>query len=184
MRRLRVEILPMFMVFLLAGCAAVAPPGERKIIVATPAVTPPVAEKRPEPLRFPDRDLFFNGISALSGSNGTDPARARLVFASLIQSYPNSEWRTAAETLIRLIDEEQSLLEARRRDRALIDQTMGEKARLLQESDQLKKRVRELTERFEAEKAALSRENEQLKKDLSQLKALEIELEKRDRMLR
>jgi hypothetical protein len=30
----------------------------------------------------------------------------------------------------------------------------------------------------------LSQENEQLKKDLSRLKALEIELEKRDRMLR
>jgi hypothetical protein len=174
----------MFMAFLLAGCAAVAPPGERKVIVAPPAVPPPVAEKRPEQLRFPDRDLFFEGISTLSGLNSPDPVRARSVFASLIQGYPNSEWRTAAETLIRLIDEEQALREARRRDRTLIDQTLGEEARLLQESDQLKKRVRELTERFEAEKVVLSQENEQLKKDLSRLKALEIELEKRDRMLR
>ena len=39
-------------------------------------------------------------------------------------------------------------------------------------------------ERLQAETAALTQENEQLKKDLQRLKLLEIELQKRERMLR
>jgi len=43
---------------------------------------------------------------------------------------------------------------------------------------------RELKERMQTETAALIQENEKLKTDLRRLKALEIELEKRERMLR
>ena len=39
-------------------------------------------------------------------------------------------------------------------------------------------------ERLQAETAALTQENELLKKDLQRLKLLEIELQKRERMLR
>ncbi|MBU4074537.1 MAG: hypothetical protein KKF28_04000, partial [Proteobacteria bacterium] len=85
--------------------------------------------------------------------------------------------RPAAETLVRLIDEGQAMREARRQYRALIDQTLTEK-------EWLKKTVREMMDKLQAEKASLSQENEQLRKDLKRLKDLEIELEKRERMLR
>ena len=52
------------------------------------------------------------------------------------------------------------------------------------QNDRLKKTVRELTDKLQAGKASLSQENEQLRKDLKRLKDLEIELEKRERMLR
>ncbi len=74
--------------------------------------------------------------------------------------------------------------EASRQDRAPDRQTLTEKEWLLQENDRLKKTVRELTDKLQAEKASLSQENEQLRKDLKRLKDLEIELEKRERMLR
>ena len=60
----------------------------------------------------------------------------------------------------------------------------GERAKALHENDFLKKAVRDLTEKLQTETAALSQENERLKSDLQRLKALEIELQKRERMLR
>jgi len=55
---------------------------------------------------------------------------------------------------------------------------------LLKENDGLRQTIRELTERLQAETAALTQENDQLKKDLQRLKLLEIELQKRERMIR
>ena len=54
----------------------------------------------------------------------------------------------------------------------------------MQENEALQKKLRELTEKLQKETAALVQENEKLKRDLQRLKALEIELEKRERMLR
>jgi len=71
-----------------------------------------------------------------------------------------------------------------RLDSLLVDKTGTERLRALQENDQLKKAVRELTEKLQSETAALAQENEQLKGDIQRLKALEIELQKRERMLR
>ena len=102
----------------------------------------------------------------------------------LLERYPESKWRPAAETFVRLIDERDALREVSVQDHLLIETTQGEKARALQENDHLKKTVRELTEKLQSETAALPQENEQLKKDIQRLKALEIELEKRERTLR
>ena len=173
----------------LAGCAA-APTAIEKKDVATPAVkaaeapsTMPMAPEKP-PRLFEDRDLLLDGVALLNLQDRPDPAKARSVFISLIQRYPQSRWRSAAEAFIRLIDERDAFLEASRQDHLLIDKTQGEKAKALQENDRLKKTVRELTEKLQSETATLSQENEQLKKDIQRLKALEIELEKRDRTLR
>ena len=54
----------------------------------------------------------------------------------------------------------------------------------MQENEALQKKLRELKEKLQTETTALIQENEKLKKDLQRLKALEIELEKRERMLR
>ncbi|MFH2075872.1 MAG: hypothetical protein ABIJ57_11105 [Pseudomonadota bacterium] len=176
MKRLRTAVFRILMALLLAGCAAAVPTVEKTDIAAPPSI-PPVAEKRPAPRILEDQDIFSRGLSVLARTDGPNQAEARSVFVSLLERYPQSQWRSAAETLVRLIDEGQAIREARRQDRALIDQTLTEK-------EWLKKTVREMMDKLQAEKASLSQENEQLRKDLKRLKDLEIELEKRERMLR
>jgi hypothetical protein len=172
--------------FFLVGCAAAPPVIEKKEIkeVAAPAVKP-VEEALPAPPRlFEERNLLLEGVALINHREQPDPEKARSVFLSLIQRYPQSRWRPAAEAFIRLIDERDAFGEMSRMDRLLVDKTGTERLRALQENDQLKKAVRELTEKLQSETAALAQENEQLKRDIQRLKALEIELQKRERMLR
>ena len=168
--------------FLIVGCA-VAPPAVEKKDVAAPAVKPTVAPAEP-PRLFEERDLLLDGVALLNLPERPDPEKARSIFLSLIQRYPQSRWRPVAEAFIRLIDERDAFGEMSRLDRLLVDKTKTERSRALQENDHLKKAVRELTEKLQSETAALAQENEQLKGDLQRLKALEIELQKRERMLR
>jgi hypothetical protein len=186
---LRRTILAILTALLLAGCATTAPT-VAKVEVGTVAPAPPreeepqQQEKAPPSLFFPDRDLFDEGIAFLHNPDRIDPAKARAVFASLLQRYPQSRWRAAAETLIRLIDAGEAARERDQKARLLTEQLLTERARALQENEQLKKTVRDLTEKLQAETGALNQENDRLKQDLQRLKALEIELEKRERMLR
>lgn len=172
--------------FFIVGCATAPPVIEKKEVkeVAAPAAKP-VAEMPAAPPRlFEERDLLLDGVLLLNRPERPDPEKARSIFLSLIQRYPQSRWRPAAETFIRLIDERDAFTEMRRQDRLLIDKTRTERSRTLQENALLNKTVRELTEKLQSEMAVLVQENEQLKKDIQRLKALEIELQKRERMLR
>jgi Skp family chaperone for outer membrane proteins len=185
---LRRAILSILAALLLAGCAATAPT-VAKVEVGTVAPAPRVEEsqqqeKAPPSLFFPDRDLFDEGIAFLHGPDRIDPAKARTVFASLLQRYPQSRWRAAAETLIRFIDAGEVAHERDQKARLLTEQLLTDRARALQENEQLKKTIRDLTEKLQTETAMLNQENDKLKQDLQRLKALEIELEKRERMLR
>ena len=170
-------------VFFIAGCAA-APPSMEKRDVAAPAVKPAEEAPAAPPRLFEERDLLLDGVAFLNLPERPDPQKARSIFLSLIQRYPQSRWRPAAEMFIRLIDERDAFGEMSRQDRLLVDKTKTERSRTLQENDLLKKTVRELTEKLQSETGALTQENEQLKKDLKRLKALEIELQKREQMLR
>ena len=129
-----------------------------------------------------DAELFQRALSRLNAPvNGQaaadDYAKARTDLEALVNAYPKSRWRPAAEKIIALIDNATS-------QRQLAEKTVADKNRLAQENEQLKRQVRALNEKLQAETAALSQENEQLKKDIQTLKNLEIELEKRDRKLR
>jgi len=168
---------------LITGCAT-APPVIEQRDIAAPAVKS--AEERPAapPRLFEESDLLLDGVALLNLPERPDPEKARSVFLSLIQLYPQSRWRPAAEAFIRLIDEKDASRELSRLDRLLFDRTKAERLKAVQENDQLKKAVRELTEKLQSETAALAQENEQLKRDIQRLKALEIELQKRERMLR
>ena len=169
--------------FFLVGCAT-APPAIEKKDVAAPAVKPVEAAPAAPPRLFEERDLLLDGVALLKHQERPDPEKARSIFLSLIQRYPQSRLRPAAEAFIRLIDERDAFGEMSRQDRLLVDNTKTEWSRALQENDHLKKTVRELTEKLQSETAALAQENEQLKRDIQRLKALEIELQKRERMLR
>ena len=173
----------------LAGCAAapmaidkkdVAKPAEKKAEVSTAT---PIAPETP-PRLFEERDLLLDGVALLNLPERPDPVKARSVFTSLIQRYPQSRWRPAAEAFIHLIDERDAFREVSRQGHLLTDKVQGEKAKALQENDRLKKTVRELMEKLQLETTVLTQENEQLKMDIQRLKALEIELEKRERTLR
>jgi hypothetical protein len=61
---------------------------------------------------------------------------------------------------------------------------MREKEGALLENESLRKNLKQTHERLQTETQKLLAENEQLKKDLQLLKDLEIQLERRERMLR
>ncbi len=164
----------------LVGCAT-APTVEKNREVRSEPVMKPAERSATAPLAIGDFDLLSEGIALLGRS---DSAKARSVFTSLLQRHPKSRWRSAAETFIRLIDEAEASLKMNRQEHLLLEKAQSEQSRLLKENDQLRKTIRDLTERLQGETAALTQENEQLKKDLQRLKLLEIELQKRERMLR
>jgi len=193
MKRLQAGLWLVPALILLAGCAATAPakvePKEKfeiikeKEIAVAPSVKAP-DERVALPRSFPDRDLLLEGVARLNPAGRPEPKAAREIFSALIQNHPESRWRPAAETFIRLLDEGDAAREKSRQENLLLEKAQAERARALQENELLKKAVRELTEKLQAETAALSQENERLKKDLQRLKSLEIELQKRERMLR
>jgi len=167
----------------LAGCAT-APTAIENTDTAASVIMPVEESPAAPPRLYDECDLFLDGVSFLNLPDRPDPEKARSVFVSLIQRYPESRWCSAAEAFIRLIDEKDAFLEANRQDHLLIGQIQWEKTKALQENDRLKKTIRELTEKLQSETAALTQKNEKLKKDIRRLKDLEIELEKRDKALR
>jgi protein subunit release factor B len=60
----------------------------------------------------------------------------------------------------------------------------SEQDQLKNENERLKKEIQALNGRFQTERSALLQENEQLKKDIELLKKLEVQLDKREKMLR
>lgn len=185
-------VMGMILVFFyLAGCAATAPVAVKPPEIPDaplpgrppePAAAPPAASLPPAPLA--DRDQLLEGIAALARGGETDLSAARGIFAALVENHPRSRWRPAAETLMGLIDGGRRAREQMGQERLLKERALAERTRALQENDQLRKAVRDLTERLQAETAALTQENDQLKSDLQRLKTLEIELQRRERMLR
>lgn len=177
-----------FVVVFLAGCASAPPviekaPAESReggISVAEPVKEAPAVLPR----LFEERDLLLQGVELLNLQERTSQEQARSVFVSLIQRYPESRWRPAAEAFIRLIDERDAFWEANRQDHILIGRVQWEKTKTQQENDRLKLTIRELTEKLQSETTSLVQENDKLKKDIQRLKELEIEIEKRDRKLR
>ena len=193
MNRLLTTLIVMTALLFLAGCAATPPTVEQKvgqkIVVAEPPAPPAGEIPVPPPRSTEDRDLFAEGLALLNQPDRSDQAKARAVFVSLLERYPQSRWRLASETFIRLIDEIAALREKGRRERLLAEhiqaeQIQAERTAAKQENEALQKKLREQTEKLQKETMSLAQENEKLRKDLQRLKALEIELEKRERMLR
>ncbi len=131
-----------------------------------------------------DTDIFSKGMYYLGNNEeAADYVKARGAFEELLIKYPRSKWRGLSEILIRLVDG----MEKYNAELQLIESTKEEKVELLKENEQIKKDNKQLLE----ETVKLVRENDQLKKDIEQLKndiqllkSLEVELEKREKMLR
>lgn len=132
-----------------------------------------------------DEELFLQAMHQIAGPlNQEASATVRRTLESLLSGYPQSKWNDAARAALRLIGELDTY-----RHRLPIEQNMVQKLatdrnRTTQENEQLKKELRLLGEKCQAALAERQQENEQLKKDLQLLKNLEIQLDKREKMLR
>ncbi|MHB9098735.1 MAG: hypothetical protein ACYC5X_13045, partial [Syntrophales bacterium] len=122
MNRLRAACFGLAALLCLTGCAATAPTADKR----ETAVAAPAEERVTAPRPGEDRDLFLEGSALLYPSGGPDPAKARAVFAALILRYPQSRWRPAAESVIRLIDESMAAREAVREDQLRQEQLRAE----------------------------------------------------------
>lgn len=161
------KLIGLILVVLLIGaCASAA----KKDSAGTAARTPS------------DTTLFREGYAWL-GTSGkpADYGKAREAFDHLIRLYPQSKWRSYAETYRVLLDELKSTS-----DKALSDSL--EKRKVQAEMEQLKaslnqsrKAYRLLQEKIQADTVHLHQENDQLKNDLQRLKRLEVELQRRER---
>jgi len=122
-----------------------------------------------------DAVLLNEGISWLGApERPADYEKARVSFENLVNRYPQSRWRFLAETFLRLLDELQS---ARTGLQSEMDQMKSE-------NEQLNREIQALNDRFRAEHALLLQENEKLKQDMELLKKLEVQLDRREKMLR
>lgn len=100
---------------------------------------------------------------------------------NLVQQYSKSKWTLGAQALIKNIDKNVGLQTqlAREKQKAQTDRT-----KLQKENDALSEEMRLTEEKYKTEMARLQQENEQLKKDMQLLKQLEVQLERREKMLR
>lgn len=186
----RPALFAILIAMITAGCAAVQPPAAPPLSAADQPASvavkaePPARAVSPAAPDTPDLALFSEGVALLKDRERAGTAKARETFAALVARYPQSRWRSAAEACLELLDAAETSRQEALKGKVLTEQLMTERGRLMQENEQLKKQVRELTERLQTEAGALSQENEKLRQDLQRLKSLEVELEKRDRMLR
>lgn len=125
-----------------------------------------------------DAIMLNEGVSwlGLSGKPA-DYAKAREIFTVFMKTYPQSKWRPLAETFIHLLDAIEFL-----QAKGLSEQGLAET--LKQDNERLKKDLQVLGSKFQAERDSLLQENEKLKKDMELLKQLEVQLDKREKMLR
>lgn len=129
----------------------------------------------------PEDDLFREGLSSLK-TEGQRQAydKARSAFENLLRSYPKSKWSEPARRFIALLDELESCQQQGSDTCNQMATLEREKAEAFLENASLRKTLKLTQERLQTE----TQENEALKEDLQRLKNLEIQLEKRERMLR
>lgn len=161
---------------------------------ATMTEFPP--EKKPtialqQSLSFPDysaddRKLFEEGLNCLKTipERLPDYTKARKILETLVQKHPESKWRIQAELWLGHLDAFSRLEEKLNTCQQKVENNQIAQNRLQRENEQLRKEIRELTEKTQEELNRFNQENEQLKRDIRLLKNMEIQREKRERMLR
>ena len=153
---------------LLGACASLPTPPEKP----SPVFEQGWLKKSPS-----DTDIFSKGMFYLGNRERTaNYAKAREAFEELKKNYPRSKWQGLSEILISLIDS----AEKYDSEKQLSQKAKEDNLKLLKENEQIKKENGQLLEEI----AKLVQENEQLKKDIQLLKSLELQLEKREKMLR
>jgi hypothetical protein len=167
----------MTFVLILAGCSA-------KSIISSPADRTDAQEKsnsifNQEPS---DQKLFIEALSYLSNEK-KEPNynEAKFKLENLIDQYPKSKWIAASRALLTSLGRISALQNQLKQEK---QKNQGENIKLAKEIELLRDNAKQLEDKSSAELVRLQQENEQLKKDIQQLKNLEIQLEKREKMLR
>jgi vacuolar-type H+-ATPase subunit I/STV1 len=183
MKRIPNFILWLVFIVFLGACTRTLPPPLDRTSISPPGIVSPLKEETV--IEKTDSALFNEGIFYLGGPGRVaDYTKARSAFDVLLKMHPESKWRSLSEVLLRLIDEMQLCQAKNVSDRMLIEKADADRGKLSEENEQLKKEIRLLDDKFQAEMTKLHQENEQLKKDIQLLKNLEIQLDKREKMLR
>ena len=184
----RLLILYLLVALTGASCAKSLPPvvGQAKPpqpTVHEPLIREPLFGKSPK--KDKDEELFIKGLHQLADpANENEYVLAGHTLETLLNSYPDSKWRDAARAALRLIGEMDSYHEKLRAEQNMAQKLLADKTKTIQENELLKKELRLLNEKYQSEVAALQQENDQLKRDLQLLKNLELQLDKREKMLR
>jgi DNA repair ATPase RecN len=132
-----------------------------------------------------DEELFSQALNQIAGPFNQDAsATAKQALEALLSGYPQSKWSAAARTMLRLMGELDTYRQRLPVEQDMVHKLATDRNRTLRENEQLKKELRLLSEKYQVELAELQQENEQLKKDLQLLKNLEIQLDRREKMLR
>jgi hypothetical protein len=181
------------LVALVSACAAPLPPvadQARPPQTVTPAVPADEAKSSTLGSLFStetkkDEELFLQALHQIAGPlNQETTSTARQKLESLLSDYPQSKWSDAARATLRLIGELDTYRQRLPIEQDMVQKLATDRKRTLQENEQVKKELRLLSEKYQTELAELQQENEQLKKDLQLLKNLEMQLDRREKMLR
>jgi hypothetical protein len=182
-----------FLIALLSACATTLPPVADQsgppqtvmpaIVAATEAkadaaLSTAIPEKK-------DEELFHQALHQIAGPfNQEASSAARQKLETLLSDYPQSQWTETARATLRLIGELDTYRLRLPSEQDMVQKLATDRKRILQENEQVKKELRLVSEKYQAELAELQQENEQLKKDLQLLKNLEMQLDRREKMLR
>lgn len=129
-----------------------------------------------------DQQLFTEALSYLSNEEKEphyDEAKFKL--ENLIAQYPDSKWIDASRALLVSLGRISALQNQLKQER---QKNQSDNIKLAKEIELLRDNAKQTEDKSSAELVRLQQENEQLKKDIQQLKNLEIQLEKREKMLR
>jgi outer membrane protein assembly factor BamD (BamD/ComL family) len=117
------------------------------------------------------RDALSHLNSTVRGEQDYHSAKADL--KSFVQKYPESKWRSCAQDLIQTMDTLLVLKNRVEMEKQLRERVYAERLKLFRDNEVLQE-----------ESARYQQENERLKSDIALLKQLEIQLEKRGKMLK
>ena len=129
-----------------------------------------------------EKDMYLSALSQiLQQEKQPNYQEIRSGLTDLIEKHPKSKWSESAQSIIALIDS-LTALQADARDQKKKAQI--QQAKLVKDNEGLRDQVKLMEDTCLSELIRLQQENQQLKENLQQLKKLEVQLEKREKMLR
>ena len=175
--RVKILICLIISTVMLSGCATTAVlenGGEQKGVARKAGG---IFSKEPS-----DKELFQEALSYLSqDQKEANYAEAQSRLQKLVSQFPESQWMGSVEALLITLDKIIVLQTALRNEKL---KAQGEQGKLTKEIKKLRENADQIDGKYSVEIVRLQQENEQLKKDIQQLKNLEIQLERREKMLR
>jgi hypothetical protein len=139
-----------------------------------PPATPPPEEKVSVILPSDEADIIREIFGYLHNQEGaTDYSAVTAGLESFVVQYPDSNWTSCAQIILQTINKLTAQQNKATSDRLALEKANADKSKLVHEIEMLK-----------TDAGKLQQENDQLRNDIALLKRLEIQQEKRGKMLR